>query len=55
MKAKECEVKECESGAGSASLAAESSTDISSLKKTGIVTLTGTVLPSGRSAGRGAG
>ena len=55
MKAKEREVKECESGAGSASLAAESYTDISSLQKTGIVTLTGTVLPSGRSAGRGAG
>ena len=55
VKAKECEVKECESGAGSASLAAESSTDISSLQKTGIVTLTGTVLPSGRSAGMGTG
>ena len=48
-------VKECENGAGSASLAAESYTDISSLQKTGIVTLIDTVLPSGMSAGRGAG
>ena len=44
--------KEFESGAGSASLAAESHTDISSIQKTGSVTLTGMVLPSGRSACR---
>ena len=43
-------MKEYESGAGSASLAAGSYTNISSLQKTGIVTLTGTVLPAGRSA-----
>ena len=48
-------VNECENGAGSASLAAESYTDISSLQKTGIVTPKGMVRPSGRGAGRGAG